>query len=418
MMTGTITVSELGGPIAPRPSGPSQPSAPTTHTMEMISPISVVNMSDRVRVKTSSRPAISNSARPKSGAIADSVASLYSSSITTGEMLLTCNTPSSSAARSLILRSAFSTRWSPVSRRRMVAIETGVPSVSGPGHGGESLLDLRRSWSGVDSLLSDRLEAVHLEQYLDQRRGGGDRIAGSQQIYHVSVADDGANQGVHLRESIGRERLTAEDERYDICLAGVAKEFIYLIGRIGDSVPGRKERHIGPLRRRRAACGPSSQQNGNDEQDDKRDVRASGDQPAQLIEYLTQSVSLHPKKLGAALLTTRLRRYDSLPRRLAISLPQSILRFLMKPCPAAQPSRSWALRWERPGGYGMPERSSYSPDLRTREWTLRIALAGIELGAISPKGYDLAVGTTEARARQVAFASPDDHVLPERPGVA
>ena len=141
MITGTIAVSELGGPMRPSPFGPSQPSAPTIHVSEKISPASVSSMSERVRVKTSSSTAISTSARPISGAIPSSVAFLYSSSTTTGDRLLTRSGPSSAAASSLILRSASWTLSSPVSISRMLAIATGVPSVSVP------VIAARAAWS-------------------------------------------------------------------------------------------------------------------------------------------------------------------------------------------------------------------------------------------------------------------------------
>ena len=51
-------------PIRLRPFGPSQPSAPTIQTIEKMSPVSVNNISEKVRVKTRSSKAISTSARP------------------------------------------------------------------------------------------------------------------------------------------------------------------------------------------------------------------------------------------------------------------------------------------------------------------------------------------------------------------
>ena len=129
---GTIAVSELGGPVRPSAFGPSQPSAPRIQIIDMRRPTSVSTRSEIVRMKTTIRAIISRNASPIRGNIPSSVAFLYSSSITTDEILLTCNGPSSSDARSRILRSASSIRSSPVSRKRMMAIATGVPSVSVP----------------------------------------------------------------------------------------------------------------------------------------------------------------------------------------------------------------------------------------------------------------------------------------------
>ena len=67
-----------------------------------------------------------------SGPIPSSVAFLYSSSMITGDRLLTRNGPSSATASSLILRSASTILSSPVLLRRMLAIATGAPSVSVP----------------------------------------------------------------------------------------------------------------------------------------------------------------------------------------------------------------------------------------------------------------------------------------------
>ena len=132
MMTGTIAVRELGGPIRPIPSGPSQPSAPIIQVNDRMSPNSVRSVSEIVRVNRKSSPVISSSASPISGAIPDSVASLYSSSTIAGDRLLTARGPPSPTANSLILRSASLTLSSPVSLRLMLAIATGVPSVSVP----------------------------------------------------------------------------------------------------------------------------------------------------------------------------------------------------------------------------------------------------------------------------------------------
>ena len=131
-MIGTRAVSELGGPMTPSAFGPSQPSAPTTQVSERSSPSKVSNRSESVRRKTRSSTAISSSAIPTRGAMPSSVAFRYSSSTTVGEMLLTLSGPSCPTASSWIVRSASGRRSSPVSRRRMVAMAMGVPSVSVP----------------------------------------------------------------------------------------------------------------------------------------------------------------------------------------------------------------------------------------------------------------------------------------------
>ena len=131
-MIGTITESELGGPIQSSPFGPNQPSAPMIQVSEKIRPVSVINRSDRVRRKSRISAAINSRASPINGPIPDSVASLYSSSIMIGETLLTRSGPSESSARSFTARSASAMRSSPVSRRRMVETVTEVPSVSSP----------------------------------------------------------------------------------------------------------------------------------------------------------------------------------------------------------------------------------------------------------------------------------------------
>ena len=132
MMIGTIVESELGGPIHPSASGPSQPSSPTIQITENRSPASVSSRSENVRMKSRISAAISSSAIPISGTIPDSVASVYSSSTTAVETLVTRSGPSAASARSSIRRSMSRTRSSPVSSRRMLAIPTGVPSVSLP----------------------------------------------------------------------------------------------------------------------------------------------------------------------------------------------------------------------------------------------------------------------------------------------
>ena len=72
----------------------------------------------------------------------------------------------------------------------MVAIATGVPSVSVPGQRGESLLNPRGAAGGIDFRLRHRLETLYLERGLDEGRGRDDRITGRKQIRHGLVAGD------------------------------------------------------------------------------------------------------------------------------------------------------------------------------------------------------------------------------------
>ena len=82
------------------PLGPSQPSMPTIQAMETMSPMRARTMSMMERVKTTSISAMSTKANPSSIAIPDSVASVYSSSMMTGERLLTLSGPWLAVARS------------------------------------------------------------------------------------------------------------------------------------------------------------------------------------------------------------------------------------------------------------------------------------------------------------------------------
>ena len=212
MMTGTIAVSELGGPMRPSPFGPSQPSAPTIHVSEKMSPASVSSMSETVRVKTSSSTAISTSARPISGAIPSSVAFLYSSSTTTGDRLLTRSGPSSAAASSF--DPPFGVLYPLVSRidqpdvgdrdRRAVRVDAG--------HRVQGALELGRVADRVYLRLGDQPEVVGLQRGADQDRGRDERVGRREQLAHAPIADDGACQGGHLGEAGGRQRLPAEEE--------------------------------------------------------------------------------------------------------------------------------------------------------------------------------------------------------------
>ena len=105
MMIGTIDERGFGAPTIPRPLGPIQPSAPVIQTMETNNPTSVNTRSEIVRMNRRISRAINNSARPINGATPVSVPSMYSSSITANETLLTDNGPSLAIERSLIRRS-------------------------------------------------------------------------------------------------------------------------------------------------------------------------------------------------------------------------------------------------------------------------------------------------------------------------
>ena len=131
-MSGTVAVSAFGGPIRPKPPGPSQLSAPKVQISASTSPVSVSSRSESVRRKSSISNAITSSASPSNGSTPRLVAPWYSSSITASDTLRTLSGPSAASARSLIASCASSTASSRVSRRRMVATVTGVPSVSIP----------------------------------------------------------------------------------------------------------------------------------------------------------------------------------------------------------------------------------------------------------------------------------------------
>ena len=79
------------------------------------------------------------------------------------------------------------------------------------------------------------------------------------------------NEGIHLGEPLGRERVPAEDERDDTDLAGVAEEFIDLSNRLADRVPRGKECQCCAFYHRRAPRRPRAQRHGNQEEDEERD---------------------------------------------------------------------------------------------------------------------------------------------------
>ena len=116
--------------------------------------------------------------------------------------------------------------------------------------------------------------------------GRDHRIAGGQEVAHARVGDDAIDESIHLGEPGGRERLPTEDEREDTDVARVPEKLIDLSNRFADGVPGRKECQGCTFYHRRAPGGPCAQGNGDDEEDEKRDVWAGCDQPGQPTEYL------------------------------------------------------------------------------------------------------------------------------------
>ena len=98
----------------PNPFGPNQPSAPVIQIIETNNPTSVNTRSEIVRMNNRISNAINSSASPIKGATPVSVPSMYSSSITANDTLLTANGPSLAIARSLIRRSMSFTASSPV----------------------------------------------------------------------------------------------------------------------------------------------------------------------------------------------------------------------------------------------------------------------------------------------------------------
>ena len=292
-MIGTIVESELGGPIHPSASGPSQPSAPMIQISDMIRPRSVISRSENVRMNRRIRSAISTSAIPISGSSPDSVASVYSSSTTAGDTTLTRSGPSSAVARSLIRRSTSKTRSSPVSSRRMLAMATGVPVRVDAGEGVEHRTDLRDVTDGVDLRLCERREVVGAEHESDQRTGCDDRVVRRQQGCGAGLGEDVVEEGVHLGQPAGCQRLAAEDQRRDIDGAVVPEELIDVGHRGGDIVPGGKQFHRRPLGRRRAPCRPHGQHDGHEDEDTDGDPRAGCDQPAEPVEQAAHGVRLY-----------------------------------------------------------------------------------------------------------------------------
>ena len=277
MITGTSAVSELGAPISPSALGPSQPSPPTTHMMESTSPVSVSSISERARVKSSSSAAISSSASPMSGPIPSSVARLYSSSMTAGERLLTRSGPSLLDASSLMARSASGVLSSPVSMRRMVAIATGAPFASDPvnavracGIPGASRTASICAWETDSKLSTCSAAAMRWE-------GAITELAGASSPLTARVAGDVVQQGVHLREPVGRESVAAEEERYDTDLTGVSEVLVDFLRRCDEGVVGRKEGEVGAFRRRGSERSPYDHSHGDEHEHKDGEPRANRD---------------------------------------------------------------------------------------------------------------------------------------------
>ena len=179
---------------------------------------------------------MSNSASPISGPIPSSVAFLYASSMTADDRLLTLRRalvagsqladPPLGIANALVARVAQADGGDRDGRAVRV----------GPGHRSKRLPDPGNVACGVDLLLGDRIETVHLEHGADQRRGCNDRIAGSQQFDDARVLNDVVQQAVHLGETARRKRLPAKQERRDDDLPGVSEPVVYLLGCFCDGV--------------------------------------------------------------------------------------------------------------------------------------------------------------------------------------
>ena len=122
---------------------------------------------------------------------------------------------------------------------------------------------------------------VHLEHGLDQRRRRDDWIASapapSPTLGSPTIS---LTRAGHLREPVGRERLPAEDERDQAGLAGIPEELIDLMHRFCDGAPLRKR--VRGLRQRQAQRRPRGQHNGNDHEDEDREIRPNRDEPTEL----------------------------------------------------------------------------------------------------------------------------------------
>ena len=142
----------------------------------------------------------------------------------------------------------------------------------------------------IDLCLRDRVEVGHLEQGFHQQGRGGDCVGGRQQFPYARVANDAAEQAVHLGESIGREHFTTEDERYHDD-AGVPEEGLDLLQRLGDAAIPREEGLV--LRHRRAQRKPGGQRQCHKRDEGKRDPRAHRHQPAQPVEHFVHGRHSH-----------------------------------------------------------------------------------------------------------------------------
>ena len=291
-MIGTIAVSELGGPIQPSPSGPSQPSAPTIHPSEKTRPVIVNNRSEKARRKSTISAAISSRANPTSGAIPVSMASEYSSSITTGDRLLTRRGPAESAGSSSIRRSTSWTLVSPVSCRRILAMVNRRAVCVAPAHRGKRPSDLGDAEHGVDLGLSGG-RGVDSPRGLDQQGGRDDRISRCQEFRHARAGEDVVEEGVHLGEPARSECFAAEHQRHHAHVSGLPEELVQILHCGGDGAPRGKERHRGPLDRRQAFGRPGGQHDGDQQENEDRDVRPDRDQPAEPVEQPAHVSSLY-----------------------------------------------------------------------------------------------------------------------------
>ncbi len=145
---------------------------------------------------------------------------------------------------------------------------------------------LRRAQDSIDLRLSDLSEVAYSKRSQNDRRWGNHCFRGRQQRSNVRIGRDVIDQMSHLRETVGCERFSTEDERDKADVPYLLEKVVNLANGVGDSAVLRQYRDVRAFENGSAPAGAGGQHDGDDQEYAKGDPGSGRNEVAEAFKYL------------------------------------------------------------------------------------------------------------------------------------
>ena len=192
-------------------------------------------------------------------------------------------------------RSASLIRSSPVSMSRILATDTGVPSVSVPVTRSRASVNCGIVWAKSITCWENSSTPWACMRNRMNTEGAAMGSSGHQELADCRVGDDVRDEFVHLGETLDGDGVAAEDEGDDAEVSALAEILVDLKGCLTDCAVLREERDVCAGRRSCAQYAAGGEDECEDDEDNDRDPRFRGYDRAESVENDAHATGLYLK---------------------------------------------------------------------------------------------------------------------------